>query len=187
TAGAVITDAKGAVVRRTGPNEVWTFTPDQLQAGPLLFDIPDDAFVKIGDKLYRGDVLIREASPGKLTAINVVGMERYLMGVVPFEIGRKVGIEAMKAQAIAARTYAIGNMNGRGALGFDFYNTVADQVYGGTSGEDSLITRAVMETRGEVLMHAGRPILAYYSSTCGGHTADVNESWPWRPPQPYLK
>lgn len=187
TAGAVITNGKGDVVRRIGANEVWTFTPDQLQGGTLLFDIPDDAFVKIGDRQYRGDVLIREASPGKLTAINIVGMERYLMGVVPFEIGRNVGIEAMKAQAIAARTYAIGNMNGRAALGFDFYNTVADQVYGGTSGEDSLITRAVMETRGEILTHAGRPILAYYSSTCGGHTADVNESWPWRPPQPYLK
>lgn len=200
---SVVQDRDGNVVARPRANEVWTFTASDstinLQnaagesasssRGPLTLHVEDSAIVKIGDKPYRGDVVLRVAGPGRLSAINVVEMENYLLGVVPFEIGRlgATAIEAMKAQAVAARTYAIGNMNGRGSLGFDFYATVADQVYGGTSGEDSVVSRAVRETRGEIITHAGRPIMAYYSSTCGGHTADVNESWPWRPPQPYLK
>ena len=204
TRPAAVVDRDGNTIAQTAAGERWTFSAAAdgtitgqsavgsavgSNAQPLMIRSAADAFVTIGDKQYRGDVLLRIASPGRLTAINVLEMERYLMGVVPFEIGRlpAAQIEASKAQAIAARTYAIGNMNGRGALGFDFYNTVADQVYGGTSGEDSVVSRAVRETRGEIIMHAGQPILAYYSSTCGGHTADIAESWPWRPPQPYLK
>jgi stage II sporulation protein D len=148
----------------------------------------DEGFVRIGDRVYRGDVIVRAAGPGRVSAINVLEMENYLLGVVPFEIGRLPAplIEATKAQALAARTYAISNMGSKNALGFDFYATVADQVYTGTSGEDSVVTRAVRETRGEIISYKGTPIIAYYSSTCGGHTADANESWPWRPPQPYL-
>lgn len=204
TAGADIVDRDGNRIGRGGANERWTFTSDaagaiagvsdggasvSTTAAPIVFRAPANAFVKIGDKVYRGDIVLRAAGPGRLSAINVLEMEKYLLGVVPFEIGRlkPAEIEAVKAQAIAARTYAIGNMNGRGALGFDFYATVADQVYGGATGEDSVATRAVLETRGEIITQAGQPILAYYSSTCGGHTADIDESWPWRPPQPYLK
>ena len=116
-------------------------------------------------------------------------MERYLLGVVPYEIGRDLrnAVEAVKAQAIAARTYAIGGMGSRTALGFDFYATVADQVYGGASGEDSIASRAVRETRGEILTYRGEPIIAYYSSTCGGRTSAVPEVWPWRESKPYLQ
>lgn len=204
TGGANIVDRDGNTIGRAGANERWTFTSD-ASAGitgtseggasvsttgtPVMWRAPADAFVKIGDKVYRGDIMLRAAGPSRISAINVVELEHYLLGVVPFEIGRlkPAEIEAIKAQAIAARTYAIGNMNGRGALGFDFYATVADQVYGGASGEDSVVTRAVLETRGQIITHNGQPILAYYSSTCGGHTADIEESWPWQPPQPYLK
>jgi stage II sporulation protein D len=108
---------------------------------------------------------------------------------VPREIGRLPAnmIEAMKAQAVAARTYAVGNLAARESQGFDFYATVQDQVYGGIADEDSIVSRAVRETRGEILTHDGLPILAYYSSTCGGTTAAIEESWPWRAPLPYLK
>ena len=64
---------------------------------------------------------------------------------------------------------------------------VADQVYGGASGEDTLVTRAVRETRGEIITYQGEPIIAYYSSTCGGRTAAVEEVWPWRNGRPYLQ
>jgi stage II sporulation protein D len=96
-------------------------------------------------------------------------------------------IEALKAQAVAARTYAIGNLGGRAAAGFDFYSTVLDQVYGGLADEDTIVSRAVRETRGEIVSYDGLPILAYYSSTCGGQTAAIEQSWPWRAPLPYLK
>lgn len=144
--------------------------------------------VRLGARPYRGEALVRIADSG-VTAINVLELEAYLLGVVPREIGRRPAseIDAMKAQAVAARTYAVGNMNGRSNLGFDFYATVQDQVYGGASDEDSIVSRAVHETRGEILTHNGRPILAYYSSTCGGRTASIEESWAGRAPLPYLR
>lgn len=203
TAAGTITDRNGDVIARPSANRRWTFTSDSsnritassddgesitTDAAPLTLRVPNNAFVKIGDKTYRGDVIVRNAGPGRVSAINVLEMENYLLGVVPFEIGRLPAsqIEATKAQALAARTYAIANMGSKNALGFDFYATVADQVYNGTSGEDSVVSRAVLETAGEIISHNGRPIIAYYSSTCGDHTADADESWPWRPPQPYL-
>jgi stage II sporulation protein D len=145
--------------------------------------------VRIGDRGYRGEVLVQARAGGRVTAVNVVALEAYLLGVVPREIGRRPAaeIEAVKAQAVAARTYAIGNMGGRAALGFDFHATVMDQVYGGVADEDSITSRAVRETRGQILMHDGRPILAYYSSTCGGRTTSIEDAWPWRAPLPYLR
>lgn len=145
--------------------------------------------VVIGGRPYRGEAIVMPSTGGGVTAVNVVDLERYLLGVVPREIGaRPAGeIEAVKAQAVAARTYAIGNLGGREQLGFDFYASVLDQVYGGAEAEDSIASRAVAETRGEIITHDGRPILAYYSSTCGGRTAAIEQSWPWRAPLPYLK
>jgi stage II sporulation protein D len=203
TGAATLTDRDGNIIARPPANRRWTFTSDSSNrvtassddgesitssGAPLTLRVGNSAFVKIGERTYRGDVIVRTAGPGRLSAINVLEMENYLLGVVPFEIGRLPAsqIEATKAQALAARTYAIANMGSKNALGFDFYATVADQVYNGISGEDSVVSRAVRETAGEIISHNGRPIVAYYSSTCGDHTADANESWPWRPPQPYL-
>lgn len=144
--------------------------------------------VTLAGRGYRGAALVQATDDG-VTAINVVDLEAYLLGVVPREMGRRPAseIEALKAQAVAARTYAIGNLNGRANRGFDFYATVADQVYGGVADEDSIVSRAVRETRGEIATHNGRPILAYYSSTCGGRTAAIEDSWSWRGPLPYLR
>lgn len=204
TSAFTITTLDGSVLARAAPSESWTFRADgqQLRAssaggreiGPesgTLRVIPADtsALVSIGGKSYRGSALVRVARTGRVTAVNVVEFEDYLRGVVSFEIGRlpPAQIEAVKAQAIAARTYAAGNMNRWNERGFDFYATVQDQVYGGVSGEDSVTTRAVLETRGEIVTYQGKPIQAFYSSTCGGRTSGVRDSWPWREDQPYLK
>jgi stage II sporulation protein D len=165
--------------RTTGPH-----------AGVLRVVPRQGGIINIGDRAYRGEALLRTTPAGRVTAINVVQLEQYLLGVVPREIGRgrpAAEIEAVKAQAVAARTYAIGNRGARDALGFDFYATVLDQVYGGLADEDSIVSRAVRETRGEILTHSGVPIIAYYSSTCGGRTAAIEDAWPWRAPLPYLR
>ncbi len=192
------------VLATSSAEEVWTVTATadgRLQGrrssgaaippqdAPLRVTARRQGMVLIGGRSYRGQVLLIARPGGRVTAVNVVDIEAYLLGVVPREIGRRPAseIEAVKAQAVAARTYAIGNMGVRDALGFDFYATIMDQVYGGVADEDSIVTRAVHETRGEILTHDDRPILAYYSSTCGGRTAAIEESWPWRTPQPYLK
>jgi stage II sporulation protein D len=143
--------------------------------------------VSIAGKPYHGIALVRAAGPGRVTAINQVEMEAYLLGVVPQEIGR-VGperFEAAKAQAVAARTYAVKYLGRRSELGFDVYASTQDQVYGGVQAEFDPVSRAVRETAGEILTYRGEPIEAYYHSTCAGRTAAIDEVWNTAP-IPYL-
>ena len=201
--GFAIRVAGGDEVARGGAGDTWTFSTDaqgRLSGrGPSgvirprtesLRVIPDQpGGLTINGRRYRGEALIIPRSGGRVSALNVVDLEAYLLGVVPREIGRLPAelLDAMKAQAVAARTYAVGNLNGREPLGFDFYATVMDQVYGGLADEDSIVSRAVRETAGEIVTYNGSPILAYYSSTCGGRTAAIEDSWTYRQPLPYLK
>lgn len=141
--------------------------------------------VMIDNATYRGAVVLRPSGAGRVTAVNSLDLEVYLLGVVPREIPA-TQYEAVKAQAVAARTYAVGQMGRRAALGFDFYATVADQVYGGASAENDVATRAVAETVGEILTYEGEPIDAFYHSTCGGRTAAIDEVWNHEP-VPYLR
>ncbi|HEX6940354.1 MAG TPA: SpoIID/LytB domain-containing protein [Longimicrobiales bacterium] len=194
---------RGAAVRAAA-GERWTFTADAAGrvvgrgpggrqigpfAGPVRIRVrDDDAPVLIDGEPYRGGALVRAMGAGRVTAINVVALEDYLLGVVALEIGARPAeeIEAVKAQAVAARTYAVSHLGGRESLGFDFYATVADQAYGGVAREHDVVSRAVRETRGEIVTYRGAPILAYYHSTCGGRTAAVDEVWR-HAPLPYLK
>ncbi|HEX2208118.1 MAG TPA: SpoIID/LytB domain-containing protein [Longimicrobium sp.] len=136
---------------------------------------------------YRGELRIQQAPGGGLTVVNRLDMETYLLGVVPREIGRfDLDIyEAIKAQAVAARTYAVTYLGRRGQQGFDVYATTEDQVYGGAAAENETVNRAVRETAGEILTYNGQPITAYYHSTCAGQTAAIDEVWN-NPPVPYL-
>ena len=136
---------------------------------------------------YRGELVVQDAPRGGLTVVNRLDMETYLLGVVPREIGNVQAevFEAVKAQAVAARTYAAIYMGRRSAQGFDVYATVEDQVYGGQAAEYPLASRAVRETAGEIMTYNGEPITAYYHSTCAGHTAAINEVWN-NAPIPYL-
>jgi stage II sporulation protein D len=155
--------------------------------GPLVVRPERGSTLTVGGRPYRGTALVQTARPGTLTLVNVLDMEAYLLGVVPHEIGR-VGedlLQAAKAQAIAARTYAVAHRGRRSALGFDYYATVQDQVYGGAGSEFGVTDRAVRETAGEVLLHQGAPVEAYYHSTCAGRTAAIDEVWNDRP-RPYL-
>lgn len=135
---------------------------------------------------YPGTLVIT-ANKGKLTVINDVDIEEYLRGVVPYEIGKldKERFEALKVQAVAARTYAYRHLGSRKALGFDVFADTRDQVYNGISGATPLTDQAIQETKGEILTYNGEPIQAYYHSTCGGHT-ESTIVWNQESP-PYLK
>ncbi|HKP68466.1 MAG TPA: SpoIID/LytB domain-containing protein [Pyrinomonadaceae bacterium] len=140
--------------------------------------------VRLNGKAYRGRLEVFVNSRGTLTVVNVVPLEEYLLGVVPAELGLP-HIEAQKAQAIAARTYAVANTDGYGTKGFDMVPTVWSQVYKGVSIETAMGTRAVRETRGLVATYQGKPIMAYFTSTCGGRTEDVENVFDTR--EPYLR
>lgn len=194
-------DGGGNVLQRAPPSATVTVRADaqgalrasgagqEITAGTSLIVRPSgQGMVAVAGRPYRGSALVRAAGPGRLTAINQVDMENYLLGVVPHEIGR-VGpelLEAAKAQAVAARTYAFRYLGRRAELGFDVFATVEDQVYGGAGGEHEPVSRAVHETAGEILTYAGEPIEAFYHSTCAGQTAAIEEVWPIERPRPYL-
>ena len=135
---------------------------------------------------YNGEFIVT-ANGNKLNAINVIDIEDYLRGVVPYEIGKldESKFEALKAQAVAARTYAYKHFGSRVAQGFDVYADTRDQVYKGLHSATTLTDKAVRETEGVVMTYNGEFITAYYHSTCGGETEGV-VTW-GRPDHPYLK
>lgn len=140
--------------------------------------------VRLNGKAYRGKLEVFVNSRGTLTVVNVVPLEEYLLGVVPSELSLPQ-LEAQKAQAVAARTYAVANINDYGAKGFDMLPTVWSQVYKGVSVETKMGTQAVNETRGMIATYGGKPIMAYYTSTCGGRTE--NSEHIFDKAEPYLR
>ena len=140
----------------------------------------------LGKACYPGSILFRNTN-GKLDAINSVDVEDYLRGVVPYEIGKldSSRIEALKAQAVAARTYAYKHFNSRESVGFDVYADTKDQVYKGLESATPLTDAAVKATAGVVMTYGGDFIIAYYHSTCGGITETL-ATWN-RADLPYLK
>lgn len=184
--GATVTlraDEAGMLTYASGADE-----PIATGASLLVAHPHDGQPISIGDAAYRGSAIVRADGGGRVTAVNQVDMEAYLLGVVPREIG-EVGeelLEAAKAQAVAARTYAVRYIGRRESLGFDVFATVQDQVYGGIAAEHDPVSRAVRETAGEIIAYDGRPIEAFYHSTCAGQTAAIEEVWPSEPPRPYL-
>lgn len=173
--------------------------------GGLAARAPDGTVVELGDgpvelmssrgvlgiegRDYRGSVRIVGEPDGTLTAINLVGLESYLKGVLPSEIGAlsERRMAAMKAQAVASRSYTLYKMARSRDRSYDMVSGVADQVYKGVSGEREVTDRAVAETFGEVAVYRGEPIRANFSSTCGGVTVDNEEAWPDEEPLHYLR
>ena len=164
------------------PEKKWEF---KAKSNLGRTDIETEGNCKYGEKTYRGNWAVLSTDSG-LAIINILPIEDYLRGVVPHEIGRlkQDGFEALKAQAVAARTYAYSHLNSRRSQGFDVFADVRDQVYDGINGEDSLASEAILATSGLVIKHNGNLIEAYYHSTCGGRT-ESSEIW-GQEGKPYL-
>jgi stage II sporulation protein D len=124
-----------------------------------------------------------------VTVVNRVPLELYLQSVVALELGFRAPAdrEAVMAQAVAARTYAVRYRGRREALGFDVFATDADQVYGGVPAEFPEVTDAVQRTAGQILTWDGQPIQALFHSTCGYATEAAEEVFQNREPVPYLR
>ena len=158
--------------------------PMLRSSAPLIFASSDEknAPVRFNDKPFRGKIEVFANTHGSVTVVNVIGLEDYVRGVVPNELSYPA-LEALKAQAIAARTYAVKNRGQFASEGFDLLPTTRSQVYRGLSSETSLTSRAVEETHGVIATYKGEPINALYTSTCGGRTEDAenifNEAVPY--------
>ncbi|MCP4568624.1 MAG: SpoIID/LytB domain-containing protein [FCB group bacterium] len=138
-------------------------------------------------KAYHG-LLEFVSSSGQIRLVNIVYVEDYLKGVVPLEIGPtpEEQVEAVKAQSVAARTYAMAHLGQYGdESGYDLKADISDQVYGGIKIENQLVNEAVEATRGMVAVYNDQMISAYYHSTCGGTTDDIEDVWD-KEAAPYL-
>jgi stage II sporulation protein D len=142
-----------------------------------------DGKLLLNDRPYTGKIEVWQGTGG-LYLINEIPLEEYLKSVVKSETGRDWDLEALKAMAVVARTYAINQKAKNGQFKYDITSTTLHQVYNGDV-QDERITEAVKDTEDEILTYQGVPIEAFYHSTCGGHTEDPEEVF--GKSLPYLK
>ena len=147
----------------------------------VVFIPRNDRFCfSLNEGMYRGilEVLFEEKD-SSLLALNWLWLEDYLKGVIPFEMGKRTEpeYEALKAQALTARTYALSRIKKSESKGFDLESSILDQIYGSMDKEEELVNKAVEETEGEVITFKGKFIQAFYHANCGGRTESVNEVW----------
>ena len=200
-----VLDAGGGVIAVAGAGRNWTvragdspgrlylYRPDMPEpiglAAPVQVRTEQEGdFVIVGSRRYRGDLLIQRGTAG-VTVVNRVHMEQYLLSVVALELGFRAPSdrEAVKAQAVAARTFAARFRGRREALGFDVYPSDADQVYTGLEAELPEVAAAVGSTVGEIVTWRSQPIQALFHSTCGWSTEAAEQVFQNREIVPYLR
>jgi stage II sporulation protein D len=181
-----VTDATGAKVVLE-PGRV-VLGPGLVVAGkrlasPLVF-APGATPLLVAGKPYRERLTVQ--GDGKtLSVVNVLGLEAYLKGVVPREVPSTWPAEALKVQAVAARSFALANLLPASATrAFDLYSDQRSQVYGGIEAEASSVSAAVDATAGRVVTHGGKVVATLYSASSGGRTSSAAETF--GRPVPYL-
>jgi stage II sporulation protein D len=167
----------------TAVNGVLFLNNIPVGTGPLAL-LPDTEPLTWNLRSYRGIFLITFAA-GKLNLINQLSLEDYLGGVVPKEVISGWPMAALKAQAIAARTYAVASLGKHGSSGFDLCAADHCQVYGGLGAEQPSTNTAVAETAGEVISYKGKIASAFFHAASGGITKDAGMVWDKA--VPYLK
>lgn len=146
---------------------------------------PVSGFIDVNGKSYRGWVELRRGKNKRLLVINDLDIEDYLKGVITSEVPNDWEFEALKAQAVASRSYALYQKREAGNRSYHILATVNSQVYAGKRGERMNALRAVRETKGLIIVYHGEVIPAFYHSSCGGHTENAAELWGID--EPYLK
>lgn len=149
---------------------------------PLRFE-PGAQPLRAAGAVYRGSVVVKSKRDG-LMAVNVLPLDRYLRGVVPWEVPKGWHAQTYEAQAVAARSYTLATLHP--TADFDLYSDQRSQMYGGVAAEQDMTNLAVGATAGQVLVWRDRIIPAFYFSTSGGKTSSVHDAWPRARQVPYL-
>jgi stage II sporulation protein D len=171
-------DSRGGLRLQSVGGEIRLSRRKEGTEGPILGQgsgfrlVPAGEGLSLSGRRYGGIIDAFVNPLGRPVIVNDLSMEEYLRSVVPRELGpqRFPQLEALKAQAVAARTFAVSSLGMYADRGFDVFDDTRSQVYVGIDAEHPLSSRAVEETRGMVATHRGKPIVALYSSTCGGVT-----------------
>ena len=169
----------------SNPNRIFTFrTQDIVRLSPK----ENASWFSLKNRTYRGGIVLSLNTDGKIDVVNTLSLEDYLKGVVPAEMpsGKPAYLEALKAQAVCARTYSLKKMLDRKKQTFDLYADVRDQEYGGRNFEKPLASEALNATRGDILMYHDTLATIFYHSTCGGLIEAVQNVWD-SPKFPYMQ
>ena len=171
-----MTDAEGRLVN-LGDSARLTVSGGNVSAGSFTFPLPatirGTGLLKFNGRSYRGAFLLTQKSG----LLNVIDVEQYLCGVLPAEVGASWPLQALRAQAICARTYVLKQSMNRANKGYDVVDTDADQVYKGAGVETDKTNQAVASTAGEILTYGKEIAYTYFHSDSGGHTADISDVW----------
>jgi len=196
--GYTILDPAGNKVLSEGrrlPETRFSLDGHYITVGPKRFDVEHlrlsasrEIVLSLNGmkRRFRGDIDFIRNPEGTLLVVNRLDVEDYIRGVLYHEISHRWPMAAMKAQAVAARSYALYQKKANAHKRYDLTSDIYSQVYGGKTSEKYRTNLAVERTRGEVLMFRGRLVPAYFHSTCGGHTENVTELWT-HPDLPPLK
>ncbi len=150
------------------------------KSGSSTVNITSPGFIFVDGNQYRNALEIKwqlVSGTSQLVLIHAIPLETYVVGIVSSEVPHSWPLEALKAQAIAARTYAIWQKFRRLDKSYHMESSVLDQVYGGAQKEHSLAEQAAQQTKGQVLTYDNKPIQAYFHATCGGQTESAQEAW----------
>ncbi|MCM8790456.1 MAG: SpoIID/LytB domain-containing protein [Candidatus Omnitrophica bacterium] len=149
----------------------------QLNIGGIRVKVGKNSKIYVGGKRFRGDIDILRKDNGRLMIINYIALDDYLYGVLYHEVSHRWPMEVLKAQAIAARTFALYQAKQNRLQLYDLRSDIYSQVYGGSGSEKWSTTMAVNSTKGLVLVYKGELLPAYYHATCAGRTEDASNLW----------
>ncbi|HEX8976593.1 MAG TPA: SpoIID/LytB domain-containing protein [Solirubrobacteraceae bacterium] len=163
-----------AANRRVGP----AFVAPLVVTGPAPLTVP-------GVGSFRGALEFRPDGQGGVQTVNAVALDDYVRGVVAAEMPSGWAPQALEAQAVAARTYAITTtVSGNG---YNLYDDTRSQMYGGVGAETPATDAAVLATRGQVVTYQGHPVVTYFFASSGGYTENIENAWPGSSPEPWLR
>jgi stage II sporulation protein D len=143
----------------------------------LFIKSSDPHAIIIDGRMFRGNTQLIKKDDSHLLVVNHIELEDYIKGVIYNEASHYWPMEALKAQAIVCRTYALYQMQENSQKDYDVTSDVYSQVYGGRVSERYRTNKAVEDTEGVIITYQGRPFPAYYHATCGGYTEDASVLW----------
>lgn len=155
----------------------WRIGDQEVTCLDLAVETDPSYFIEVNDRPFRGRLEIHEERGKRIQVVNALDLEDYLRGVIKEEISTQWPLEALKVQAVVARTFALRQVLDNPGQSFHLKCTTDSQVYGGKQKEDFRSDWAVQDTAGIVLTYQGKPIPAFYHAACGGHTEDAGDVW----------
>jgi stage II sporulation protein D len=167
-----------AAIRVRAMRSYMVFNHQSFKGDVAVVPIGSTDTLRLNGRRYRGALIFHPVGGGRYDVVEILGLEEYLYGVLPREVGGDWPLESLKAQAVVSRTYVIANRATDPAQRFDVFSDVKHQVYGGLEDEVPAASLAVDQTRGQILQdHEGRPVQTFFHSSCGGYTETPENVW----------